>query len=270
MIDPTTGTFRIRATGRPRASSKLQAQPHRVLPPPLVPRLPLLHRLRDDGPDQLRAERPVVGADQLRRQATAPAPRAAARRSSSPSVDEINGPFHTNDDILDLRHARRSGATAPTRSSSAARRPATTRSAAAAARRPRVQRPAARRRQDADDAADQHDAADRRDDRRPRLHGQDHDPLQRLAGEQHDGHEPVRQQRQPADPRAARPTASSTWRTAPAAAAASRRRSTRPTTSRTPAATSTSAAPTRPSMTLGGGQRHHHPARRRAPVATAT
>ena len=48
-----TGSFRIRATGRPRAEQQAQAQHHRHLPPPLVPGLPLLHRLRDDRPGQL-------------------------------------------------------------------------------------------------------------------------------------------------------------------------------------------------------------------------
>ena len=86
--------------GPPARGQQAQAQPRRVVPPPLVPRLPLLHGLRDDGPDQLRRRRPGVGAGELRR----PLPR---QRNDSCSEIQFadrrtrsTGPLHTNDDIL--------------------------------------------------------------------------------------------------------------------------------------------------------------------------
>ena len=230
--------------GPPARGQQAQAQPGRVVPPPLVPRLPLLHRLRDHGPDQLRRRRPGVGAGQLRRPLSRRSANSSCTEIQFAPADEIKGPFHTNDDILDLRPADVRPQHAPTRSSSAARRPAGRSSAARLLRHPVFNGPRARRREVAHDAADQHDAADRRGDRRPRLPGQDHDPLQRLAREQHDGDQRAGQQRQRRR-RVPCPANGVIYvRTAPAAAARCRP-SNATYASRAPAATSTSAARTR-------------------------
>ena len=99
MIDPATGTFKIRRDGPPARGQQAQAQPRRRLPPPLVPRLPLLHRLRDDGPDQLR-QQPDAGRRPTAATSTARSATAACTEIQFAAGDAINGPFHTNDDIL--------------------------------------------------------------------------------------------------------------------------------------------------------------------------
>ena len=57
MINPNTQGFTIRATGRSRPNGRGTGgspQHHHALPPPRVPRLPVLHRPRDDRPRVLR------------------------------------------------------------------------------------------------------------------------------------------------------------------------------------------------------------------------
>ena len=87
MIDPATGTFRIRSTGRPRAGSKLK----RSLIASFRRRsfLDFLYFTDFETTDPINyAQQPDVGAGQLRRR-TVPrddgGPTTAARRSSSPT-----------------------------------------------------------------------------------------------------------------------------------------------------------------------------------------
>ena len=158
-------------------------------------------------------------------------------------ADAIKGPLHTNDDILTCGTPvfGRNSADSIEFSGPA---PGWRRSAACAGT-PVFNGPKPRRREVADDAADQHDAADRRGDRRPCLPGHDQDPLQQLD-EQHDRHQRAGQQRQPADARPPGQRRDLRGQPLRRLRHADRRRTTRPTASRAPAATSTSAAPTRP------------------------
>ena len=134
MIDPATGTFKIRVDRPVRRERQAQAQHRRDVPPRALPRLPLLHRLRDDRPEStLLEQRPGVGAGQLRRPKYRAAARraTAARRSSSPTADAINGPVPHQRRHPHLRHAARSAATARTRSRSTGPRTGLTRRSAA-------------------------------------------------------------------------------------------------------------------------------------------
>jgi hypothetical protein len=98
MIDPATGAFRIRSTGRPRAGSKLK----RSLVASFRRRsfLDFLYFTDFETTDPIN-----YGSNQTWAQAACGDQYRAQRDNSCSeiqfaSADEINGPFHTNDDIL--------------------------------------------------------------------------------------------------------------------------------------------------------------------------
>jgi hypothetical protein len=98
MIDPATGAFRVRATGRPRAGSKLK----RSLVASFRRRsfLDFLYFTDFETTDPIN-----YGSNQTWAQAACGDQYRAQRDNSCSeiqfaSADEINGPFHTNDDIL--------------------------------------------------------------------------------------------------------------------------------------------------------------------------
>ena len=98
MIDPTTGSFKVRATGRPRAGSKLK----RSLVAQFRRRsfLDFLYFTDFETTDPIN-----YGSNQSWAQANCGDRYRAQRHNSCSeiqfaSADEINGPFHTNDDIL--------------------------------------------------------------------------------------------------------------------------------------------------------------------------
>ena len=112
MLNPATGTFRIRSTGRPREGKPSQAQHRRQLPAQVLPRLPLLHRLRDDRPDQLRDHLAGRGPNQLRQRALPASARhqrwAGRRRLRGDPVRRRRrdlGPVPHERQHPDLRHA---------------------------------------------------------------------------------------------------------------------------------------------------------------------
>ena len=166
MIDSSTGTFKIRVTGRPCAELDAAAQHRRDVPARLLPRLPLLHRLRDDRPAGILTRAPARRG----RRPSAPTSTARSRDGSCAEIqfadgDAINGPMHTNDDILicgtptfgrdSADSIEVTGPAAATRLHEGRRQ--------LPRRRPGLQRArSSRRRQVADDAADQPDAADGR------------------------------------------------------------------------------------------------------------
>ena len=93
-----TGTFR---SARPAAAATPSADVVTTLRRTLVPRLHLLHRLRDARPDAVpgRAARPPAGPRELPRRAPSrhdELPRTSSSSTATPST----GPFHTNDTIL--------------------------------------------------------------------------------------------------------------------------------------------------------------------------
>ena len=176
---------------RPSArEQQAQAQPRRVVPPPLVPRLPLLHRLRDDRPDQLLEQQPGVGAGQLRRHSTARSATTAAPEIQFADADAINGPFHTNDDILTCgtptfgRNSADSIEFSPVRPT-----PGFTKVGGSCPRGdPVFNGPRRAGVKSLTMPPTNSTLQTVATSRRPRLHRQDHDPLQRPR-EQHDGHE---------------------------------------------------------------------------------
>ena len=148
------------------------------------PRLPLLHRLRDDRPDQLRDHLAGLGQHQLRQRALPASARhqrwAGRRRLRGDPVRRRRrdlGPVPHERQHPDVRHAGvRSRSARRTRSSSPSRpRAGTTRATRELVPRrvTEVQHPAPLQRHEAHDADDQRLAGDPRRDRRQALHRQD-------------------------------------------------------------------------------------------------
>ena len=186
--------------GPPARRQQAQAQPHGVVPPPLVPRLPLLHRLRDHGPDQLRRRRPGVGAGELRR----PLPQPAQRQLQGDPVrgqllgtDAIKGPLHTNDDILTCGTPVFGRNSADSIEFSG---PAPGWEKVCTGADPVFNGPKRAGVKSLTMPPTNTTLQTVAHDRRPCLPGHDQDPLQRLD-EQHDRHQRAGQQRQPADAR---------------------------------------------------------------------
>ena len=93
MVDPDDRHVPHPLDGPPARGQQAQAQRHRQLPAQVLPRLPLLHRLRDDRPDQLHrhatspGRTPTAAADATARSAPPAVGRTTmvASRSSSPT-----------------------------------------------------------------------------------------------------------------------------------------------------------------------------------------
>ena len=146
MIDSTTGTFRIRATGESRRERQAQAQHRRDVPPPRF--LDFLYFTDYERPTRRRLLERQPGdaaqancGDKYRAQRD-----GAARRSSSPTGDKINGPLHTNDDLLICGTPTFGREQRPTDRDDRAGAAATRRSAAAAGDDPMFNGTQARRR----------------------------------------------------------------------------------------------------------------------------
>ncbi len=133
MIDSSTSSFKVRATGKSGANTKLK----RSIVASFRRRsfLDFLYFTDFETTDPInyssttrRGRRPTAATS------TARSATAAAPRSSSPSADAINGPMHTNDDILTCgtpTFGRNSADSIEMTGPVPPRRPATRRSAAA-------------------------------------------------------------------------------------------------------------------------------------------
>ena len=118
---PADGTFRIRVTGRPSPTSKLRRTINATFRRDSF--LDFLYFTDYETLDPAAyGSRQHAGRRRTARSAAPTATRTASR-SSSADFDRINGPFHTNDDILTCGNPI-FGRSARTRSRSRARRPA--------------------------------------------------------------------------------------------------------------------------------------------------